>query len=184
MDCVSPWKQWLLYGKLIPIFYYSVEPKWGPKGGQATNGGAMPPPPWRRISHGHQILTLALRWISVFSLDFVRLTYFNAISSYPLATASLACWRHNLDFFDWSTDFSTWISVFSMRISCNAIFRRTVENTTVIFKTQGHAAFTVVFQLLPKSSTLFTYNCKHVEITKRRLIRTKYGKQCSWQCTH
>jgi len=37
----------------------------------------------------------------------------------------------------------------------------------------GKAAFSAVYQLLPTSSTIFTNNCKNVEITKRNLMRTK-----------
>ena len=36
---------------------------------------------------------------------------------------------------------------------------------SVIHQTECDAAFSMVFQLLPISSTIFTYNCKHTEIT-------------------
>jgi len=36
---------------------------------------------------------------------------------------------------------------------------------SVIHETEYHNAFYTVFQLLPISATIFTYNCQHTEIT-------------------
>ena len=55
--------------------------------------------------------------------------------------------------------YSTWISVFSMRISWNSIFRRAVANITVILQMQCHATLSEVFQLLwYHSITCLQYN--------------------------